>query len=556
MATDLIIPVTSVVWPISVCSIAISHRIRKRVYLLIQDIYIYIEDYSGESNDQVNFVDPLADAKSCKRDIPYLQRLRTNTIRVYAIDPKKDHSECMNALSDAGIYVLLDLSTPSQSIIRDQPSWNGVLFDRYVSVVDAMAGYSNVLGFFAGNEVSNEKNNTEASAYVKAAVRDMKSYIRARNYRPMGVGYAANDDASIRMNMANYFDCSSVDDSIDFWGYNIYSWCANSSYHESGFDERTEEFRNYTVPVFFAEYGCNAVRPRRFTEVNALYSDPMADVWSGGIVYMYFQETNDYGIFPALELNLLSIVPLTYIFSGLVSVNGDSVSTLDDFNSLSKEIAAATPSGVGKDRYLPTNTVLQPCPTLDDDWHAAATPLPPGPNKNLCDCMEASLSCTLKPSVPDTKLNTLFGIVCGYGVCSGIENNATSGYYGAYSVCSPRQQLSHVFNRYYNEQITKGHGASACNFGGAASTKPSSKPTGTCSTLLKEAGVNGTGHVSSSPTVFDDPSVTLDVAGGASSSEGSAPRSNTIMHDSDSFRTLQLGLFILLIATGAGMAIM
>ena len=111
----------------------------------------------------------------------------------------------------------------------------------------------------------------------------------------MGVGYATNDDASIRVNMANYFDCDSVDNSIDFWGYNIYSWCGDSSYRQSGFDERTEEFRNYTVPVFFAEYGCNAVQPRRFTEVNALYSDPMADVWSGGIVYMYFQETNDYG---------------------------------------------------------------------------------------------------------------------------------------------------------------------------------------------------------------------------------------------------------------------
>ena len=136
-------------------------------------IYWPIEDSSAKDNGDVDFIDPLADAKSCLRDLPYLQKLRTNTIRVYAIDPKKDHSECMNALADAGIYVLLDLSTPSQSINRDQPSWNSELFNRYVSVVDAMAKYSNLLGFFAGNEVSNEKNNTDASAFVKAAVRVM-----------------------------------------------------------------------------------------------------------------------------------------------------------------------------------------------------------------------------------------------------------------------------------------------------------------------------------------------------------------------------------------------
>lgn len=201
----------------------------------------------------------------------------------------------MNLLQENGIYLLQDLSNPSSSINRNAPEWNTELFADYAAVVDAMANYTNVLGFFAGNEVSNEVNNTDASAFVKAAVRDMKAYIKTKNYRTIGVGYATNDDASIRTNLAHYFNCGDAADAIDFWGYNIYSWCGDSSFTQSGYDQRTLEFANYSVPAFFAEYGCNTPQPRQFTEVQAIYGPNMTGVWSGGIVYMYFQEANDFG---------------------------------------------------------------------------------------------------------------------------------------------------------------------------------------------------------------------------------------------------------------------
>ena len=211
----------------------------------------------------------------------------------------------MNALANAGIYVISDLSSPGDSINRDSPTWNDDLYARYTAVVDDMAKYSNTLGFFAGNEVSNNNTNTDASAFVKAAVRDMKTYIKQQNYRTIGVGYATNDDAEIRTDLAAYFDCGDSANSIDFWGYNIYSWCGDSSYTESGYDQRTKEFSTYNVPFFFAEYGCNTVQPREFTEVGALYGPQMSPFWSGGIVYMYFQEANDFGTLANL------IVPLT-----------------------------------------------------------------------------------------------------------------------------------------------------------------------------------------------------------------------------------------------------
>lgn len=269
----------------------VGHR-QRRLALLTPP-----ENYQGtsSSNSSDSFKDPLADPAACERDIPILKELQTNTIRVYAINPHSSHDECMRMLADAGIYVLCDLSDPTHSIHRISPNWETGLYSRFVSVVDEMAQYSNTLGFFVGNEVANSVTTTNSSAFVKAAVRDMKAYIKQKRHRRIGVGYAGNDDAEIRDNMANYLNCDSADDGVDFWGYNVYSWCGDSSYETSGYKDRTDQFRNYTVPVFFAEYGCNAVQPRKFTEVDVLYRDPMDQVWSGGVVYMYFQEVNNYG---------------------------------------------------------------------------------------------------------------------------------------------------------------------------------------------------------------------------------------------------------------------
>ena len=263
----------------------------------------HAEDFSSNGSTAGNnqYIDPLADSAACARDVPLMQALGLNTIRTYAIDPTQDHSSCMEALQNAGIYVVSDLSAPGASINRDTPAWNDDLYAHYTAVIDDLQQYTNVLGFFAGNEVANNASNTDASAFVKAAVRDMKAYIKQKGYRTIGVGYATSDDATIRTNVANYFDCGSSDESIDFWGYNIYSWCGNSSYEESGYNVRTEEFSTYNVPAFFAEYGCNTVQPRTFSEVAALYGDQMTPVWSGGIVYEWFQEVNDFGAFLKLD---------------------------------------------------------------------------------------------------------------------------------------------------------------------------------------------------------------------------------------------------------------
>ena len=119
---------------------------------------------------------------------------------------------------------------------------------------------------------------------------------------------------------------------------------------------------------------------------------------------------------------------------GLVTLDGNSVSTLADFNYLSSQIAAATPSGVNSASYNPTNTAAASCPSVGSDW-AAASALPPTPNRQLCQCMYSALTC-VPHNVADDAAGELFGTVCGLGeaqgVCAGISSNTSTGTYGAY----------------------------------------------------------------------------------------------------------------------------
>lgn len=169
--------------------------------------------------------------------------------------------------------------------------------------------------------------------------------------------------------------------------------------------------------------------------------------------------------------------------------------------------------------------------------------------------MEDSLSCALKDTVSGDQIEKLFETVCGYDVCEGVTTNATTGKYGAYSVCSPKQQLSYAMNLYYEQQSAKGKAQSACDFNGAASTRTSSSPSGTCSALLKEAGNSGTGTVTSSPTgVAGAAAVGSSGSASASTSEGAAymnaPGRVTV-------GIWQLGLYVITaIAAGAGMVLL
>ncbi|ODV90095.1 glycoside hydrolase family 72 protein, partial [Tortispora caseinolytica NRRL Y-17796] len=245
--------------------------------------------------------DPLADLGSCIRDAYMLQQLGINTIRVYSVDPSVNHDECMSLFAAAGIYLLLDVNTPlaNQHIHRYEPwtTYTKNYLNHVFSVIEAFAGYPNTLGFFAGNEVINDYDSGQvAPAYMKAIVRDMKQYIANHIHRPIPVGYSAADDLLFRHSLPKYLSCGSEFEAIDFFGVNSYQWCGRQSMETSGYTQLLQDFNNTAVPVFFSEYGCNNVQPRVFQEVEAIYSSPMTDVFSGGLVYEYTEESNHYGL--------------------------------------------------------------------------------------------------------------------------------------------------------------------------------------------------------------------------------------------------------------------
>jgi hypothetical protein len=180
---------------------------------------------------------------------------------------------------------------------------------------------------------------------------------------------------------------------------------------------------------------------------------------------------------------------------------------------LSKQIAKATPSGVKMADYNPSNTAAASCPKVTaGKWEAESDPLPPTANAQLCSCMTETLSCAVADKVSEKDYGDMFGFICGEkeGVyCQGINKNATAGPYGAYGMCSNKEQLSFAVNAY--AAAVKG----GCGFKGKATTRAAvATPSASgCSALLQSAGADGTGVVSG-------PKVTG--SGTSSSSQGAA----------------------------------
>jgi len=265
--------------------------------------------------DPASGLDPLSDASVCLRDAVLMQRLGVNAIRVYNLDPDLDHTECASIFNAAGIYMILDVNSPlpNQSLNRGAPweSYDSAYLQRVFQVVEDFMHFNNTLGFFSGNEVINQDSVPEVPSYLRAVTRDVKDYIAAQSPRSIPVGYSAADVRPLLMGTFNYLSCglsNATDSKIDFFGLNSYSWCGDATFQTSGYDVLVADFGNTTIPIFFSEYGCNLVTPRNFSEVPVLYSSQMTPVFSGGLIYEYSEEPNNYGLVNLNDNGTVSIL--------------------------------------------------------------------------------------------------------------------------------------------------------------------------------------------------------------------------------------------------------
>lgn len=309
---------------------------------------------------QLISLDPLTDKDQCERDAKQMKDLGANAIRVYHVDPTADHTDCMSAFEDAGIYLFVDLDTFTTQISQDTPSWNDTSLSAFSAVLDEFIKYDNTAAVFVGNEVLTFGNQSDAAPYVKAAIRDVKGYRDSKGYRKIPVGYSAADIPELRPVLQNYLACGKKEaESADFFSLNVYEWCGESGYDQSGYAMLQKNASDYNIPLFVSETGCRVPKPRLFDDQAAILGDKMSDTWSGTIVYEWIAEENDYG--------LISYGPkvdpekVTAALDGFPR-SGTPTPVAPDYSNLKKHWATLSPSGVKSSDYTASKKPPA-CPT-------------------------------------------------------------------------------------------------------------------------------------------------------------------------------------------------
>lgn len=491
---------------------AISKVTRAGKYLYNDDgsrFYIrgiaYQEQGTAGNNaflEPTDFTDPLINSAGCTRDVQYLKDLNVNTIRVYSVDSTKNHDSCMQTFSSAGIYTIIDLSLPvNGSLDRNAPSWSTNLLDLYTNTIDAFSGYNNVLAFNVGNEVVIADNGTAAAAYVKAAARDVKAYLKSKSSSAL-VGYAAIDGTPAWRNpLASYLSCdpsggNKDSTAIDLYGLNNYEWCGDSTY-EASYAGTNGDYSGYNVPAYFSEFGCVVSgQTRTWQEVTALFGSQMSPVWSGGLAFSYFPATSAAGQF------------------GLVTISSDgsTVTTSTDYDNLKAQYGKISPPNTPAQASA-GSTAYPACPSTNSSF-LASSQLPPTPNEKSCGCLLNDLSCKFTPQTSNYNgiVGQLLDTACSLlgqkgGNCNDIGGSGANGTYGRVSGCDPTIKLSYVMSEYYEANNRQ---AQACSFAGngtvnAAATTATLAPaaasqclSNAAATFVPSSAPNGGGSSSAS----------------------------------------------------------
>lgn len=483
---------------------------------------VYYGD-SGRAGDlSTAFLDVLSDDSLCHRDIAGLVALNINTLVVEDIDMTKNHSDCMRRFEAANIAVLLMLNgrTPRNYMRNNQSyvAWDYRLIDYCRKIIDGFSKYPNTLGFFIG--VS--KRSNKMPQLGKRAIIDLKKYTAQRNSRTIPIGYVNSiQDVSVGT-MAEFMNCGSSADSIDFYGWGKplrkLNFCIDaSSIFGNGL---AEQYAHYSIPTFTLG-GCRRMSNHSFSEIQQIFGDPGQSILSGVAIREWLNNPSNGADLGKYSLsNEISYLRTGGLVDGTVN---NSMSHSPDFYALSSQLEKARPSTISLAQYKPTNTapachaLTMPdvqSPEFDTGGRmpdvVLAANLPTLPYNRTCSCMMNTLECITDPNLGQPAQSEFISDRCknaggpGPG-CKAIFGNETTGEFGAYMGCDLGEKSSWVANEAYLAANEKGE--SVCrSVGGIPHTPVASYALASdCQVLLRQAGPSGTGYISITP----EPTLTL-----------------------------------------------
>lgn len=332
-------------------------------------------------------------------DLEYFKELGINTLRIYAVDPSKNHDSFMCALQKAGIYVMIGLLADCEDCgigPNEAPScYPAHVKERGQWIINEFSKYANTLLFSAGNEVTlyAQDRQIELNAPCqKKFLRDMRSYVNTcsavkNSILPRQVPIGMVNWDSERELQALYFNCrTNPDDELEnteWYGLNAYQHCdpeATTIEDLDGWIQLKDDFASYnlSVPVIIAEYGCrerfDAVgefeAQRDWLQIDALYSEEYVEVLAGGVVFEYSAEkykvdlsTQDkpwpYYEFMKLQYGVGYYSPEDCDHDDTICV----YNKYPEFDLLSAKLGKVSVSFVpGRDSYTPPTDEVPTCP--------------------------------------------------------------------------------------------------------------------------------------------------------------------------------------------------
>jgi len=258
-------------------------------------------------------------------DIESMKELGVNAVRIYAVDPSKNHDTFMCTLSEAGIYVSLGLLADCEDC--GIGAWVGnnaepplcypsTVKERGQFVINSFSIYDNIMGFSAGNEVTIYADDGMGgprqinAPCQKKFVSDMRKYVATCSggngpilSRSIPIGLENWDGNQQIFAQHVYYHCrtdpNDIYENVEWFGINSYRHCDGTVQTPAdivGWPELKADFAtaNFPGPVLFGEYGCRNPSfqtidgfeaQRTWLQTEALYSPSYNDVFAGGFVF-------------------------------------------------------------------------------------------------------------------------------------------------------------------------------------------------------------------------------------------------------------------------------